>query len=111
VGADLYNLDSNVAIVGGSIGGVYNNGGNVSSIDDLLARVAALSLNGGQRNSPTSKLQAAQRSLAKARPTPRGHQPGACVTPINALVNSGRLDENTAAALISEADSLMDAIS
>ena len=43
LGADLYNLDSNVTLIASSVAAIYNSGGTVTDpIHDLLAQVTAL---------------------------------------------------------------------
>jgi hypothetical protein len=107
-GADLYNLDSAVTVIASPIAGISNNGGTVTDpIATLLAQVAALPLNGGQRNSLSSTLQAAQQSLASAHTTAAVNQLHAFINQIHALVNSHRLGQITADALVGEVNDLL----
>jgi predicted outer membrane repeat protein len=124
-GADLYNLNSSVALLSTNLNGVANNGGTITLIDssisgvsgsggtvtdpiaNLLAQVAALDLNSGQRNSLSSTLQAAQQSLTRANTTAAVNQLGAFVNQVNALVNSHRLGQITADTLVGEVDDLL----
>jgi hypothetical protein len=114
VGADLYNLDSSITIINSSISGIYNNGGTVTrpevEINNLISQVAGLNLSSAQRDSLTSKLQAAQQSLANANTTAAANQLNAFVNQVNALVNSHRLGEITADLLIDDVQSLINAI-
>jgi hypothetical protein len=104
-GADLYNLASSVTLVSTNLNGVANNSGG--TIADLIAQVAALNLNSGQRNSLMSTLQAAQQSLTRANDTAAVNQLGAFANQVNALVNSHRLGQITADSLVSEVDNLI----
>ena len=58
----------------------------------------------------TSKLHAAQQSLANANTTAAANQLNAFVNQVNALVHSHRLGEITADNLIGEVDDLVDQI-
>jgi uncharacterized delta-60 repeat protein len=78
-----------------------------AGIDALIAQVAALPLNNGERNSLTSTLQAAELALLRANATPAANQLNAFINQVNALVNSHRLGQLSADTLISEVDSLL----
>ncbi len=105
-GTDVYNLESTVTILGGTVSGVYNNGGTVLSIDTLKTQVAALDLNSGQQNSLFSILQAAEDSLMNANTTAAINQLSAFINKVNGLMNSRRLDEITGDSLVSEVEDL-----
>jgi predicted outer membrane repeat protein len=128
-GADLYNLDSSVNLVNTNLNGVANNSGgtitligsNVTGVSgsggtvtdpiaDLIAQVGTLDLNSGQQNSLTSKLQAAQQSLARGNDTAAGNQLNAFVNQVNALVNSQRLGQLSADDLVSDVDALLNVL-
>jgi predicted outer membrane repeat protein len=120
VGADLSAVDSTVTLVGTTVGGLAAAGGSVTAtdlftyqggmIDQLEVRVAALGLTAGQQNSLRASLEAARQSLASGNGAAAVGQLGAFVNKVNALVNSHRLGEITADALISQVDSLVDTI-
>jgi hypothetical protein len=78
-----------------------------AGIDDLIARGAALPLNSGQQNSLTSTLQAAEQALLRANTTAAANQLSAFINQVNALVNSHRLSQLSADALIEEVDNLL----
>jgi hypothetical protein len=129
-GADIYNLDSSVTITQSQVGDVANYGDltviastvgsltgtgtvldPIAEIDNLIAQVAALSLNSGEQNALTVKLQAAQQSLANGNTTAAANQLNAFINQANALVRSQRLGELTGDALIDDVQGLVDAIS
>jgi hypothetical protein len=125
VGADLYNLDSSVTLVHTNLNGVVNNGGTITllgssisgfsgsggtvtdPIANLIAQVAGLNLTQGEKNSLTSKLQAAEQSLENGNTTAALNQLNAFINQVNALVNSNRLDQLTATDLDSAVDDLI----
>jgi uncharacterized delta-60 repeat protein len=79
----------------------------IGQIDNLIAQVAALPLNSGQRNSLTSTLQAAEQSLLRTNTTAAGNQVGAFLNQVQALVNSHRLGQLSADSLVSEVDDIL----
>jgi predicted outer membrane repeat protein len=108
VGADLYNLDSTVTIIASQISGISGSGGTVTDpFADLTAQIAALNLTAGVKNSLTNKLQAADQSLEGSNTTAGLNQLDAFIHQIDALVNSDRLGELTADALIGTVDDLV----
>ncbi len=110
-GADLYNLDSPVTIVASSIANVTSTGGTIiDPLADLLAQVAALNLSTGVTNSLTSKLQAAERSLADSNTAAAENQLNAFVNQIDALANSHRLGQLTADSFAAEVDDLLNVV-
>jgi hypothetical protein len=111
VGADLYNLDSTVTVIASSLTAVSTSGGTTTDpIQDLLAQITALNLNAGQKNSLSSKLQAAQQSLTRSNFNTAVNQLDTVINEIDALVLSHRLDQYSADALIGEVDDLIDVI-
>ncbi len=78
-----------------------------ATIGALISQVATLNLNAGQKNSLTSKLDAAQQSLAKGNDTAAINQLNAFVHEVRALKRSGRLDATTADGLIAQAQAII----
>jgi hypothetical protein len=111
-GTDLYNLDSTVTIIASQISGIGSNGGTVTDpFADLIAQVTALNLNQGEKNSLTSKLQAASQSLMRTDDSAATHQLDAFINQLNALVNSHRLGAIAADSVIDEVDDLLGVLS
>lgn len=69
----------------------------LSSVSATVQKIA--SLNDGQKNSLTAKLNAASASLARGDTKPANSQLNAFLNEIQALVNSGRISSGDAAAL------------
>jgi len=69
----------------------------LSSISGSVQKIA--SLNDGQKNSLTAKLNAASASLARGDTKPANNQLNAFLNEVQAMVNSGRLSSGDAAAL------------
>jgi Bacterial Ig-like domain (group 3)/MBG domain (YGX type) len=104
----FYGGDANV---GGStsnaISQVVNNVVQTASIADLIAKVTALNLNAGQRNSLIAKLRAAQASLARGNTTAAANQLGAFVNEVHADEQSGALTLPAGDPLIAEAQAIV----
>jgi streptogramin lyase len=73
-----------------------------TDIQLVIGQVGQLQLNGGQINSLTSSLQAAQDSLTRGNHTAAINQLNAFANKIRALVQSGQLDTNLGDLLIQE---------
>jgi Ca2+-binding RTX toxin-like protein len=78
-----------------------------ATIEGLIAEVGTLDLNGGEQNSLTGKLEAAERSLARGNATPAINQLDAFINEVRALERSGRLDTATADGLIAQTQAII----
>jgi uncharacterized repeat protein (TIGR01451 family) len=78
-----------------------------ASIADLLAKVAALNLNSGQKNSLSVKLLNAQASLARGNTNAASNQLGAFINELQAYGQSGKLTDATVSALVVEAQAVI----
>ncbi len=98
---------------GGTLNGVsaafrLDPGGSVG-VNILLSELAngSLQLTAGDMSSLSAKLQSALASIDRSNVTATGGKLGAFINQVQAMVNSGRLDAGTGAALISGANNVM----
>jgi hypothetical protein len=80
------------------------------TIASVIAQVVSLNLNAGLKGSLTSKLGAAQRSLARGSSGAAINQLNAFINQVQALLLSGRLDRATAKGLIAAAQAIIHSI-
>jgi hypothetical protein len=76
----------------------------------VIGQIATLDLNNGEKNSLSSKLSAAQRSLSSGNRQAASGQLGAVINEIQALQRSGRLDGSTAEALLAQLRAIQEGI-
>jgi hypothetical protein len=77
----------------------------------IQSQIAGLPLGKGEKNSLTSKLDAAQKSLAKSNENAAANQLDALIRQVWAFNKSGRLDSETASTLIDELQQVIGLIS